>query len=128
VDPEAAQRARERYACFDHHGTDDGQTYGLAAAMGAGESCEQAVVEQLTELQRQAAEYARQGGLLAEDEAFYAAQNAVLVRDAERYYRSMFAGRALSWNLRDRHMVDTLDALHDHIAHQLGHPAKIVIW
>lgn len=36
-----------------------------------------------------------------------AKQNAVLVRNAERYYRAMFGARARSWNLRDTHMVDT---------------------
>jgi erythromycin esterase-like protein len=128
VDPAAAQRARDRYSCFDHYGTDDGQTYGLAAAMGAGETCEQEVVDQLVDLQRHAVQYARRDGLLGEDEAFYAEQNALLVRDAAEYYRSMFKGRALSWNLRDRHMVDTLDAVHAHLTRQLGNPAKIVVW
>jgi erythromycin esterase-like protein/predicted phosphoribosyltransferase len=128
VDPAAGRRARGRYACFDHYGTDDGQTYGLAAAMGAGETCEQEVVEQLTDLQRHAPEYARRDGLLAEDEAFYAEQNALVVRNAAEYYRSMFSGRAQSWNLRDRHMVDTLDAVQGHLARQLGGPAKIVVW
>lgn len=128
VDPAAAQGARERYACFDHYGTDGGQTYGLAAAMGAGESCEQEAVEQLTDLQRRAVEYARRDGLLAEDEAFYAEQNALVVRHAEEYYRSMFGGRALSWNMRDRHMVETLGAVQGHLNRQLGAPAKIVVW
>jgi erythromycin esterase-like protein/predicted phosphoribosyltransferase len=128
VDPAAGRRARERYSCFDHYGTDDGQTYGLAAAMGAGETCEQEVVEQLTELQRMAPEYARRDGLLAEDEVFYAEQNALVVRNSAEYYRSMFNGRALSWNLRDRHMVDTLDAVQAHLGGQLGEPAKIVVW
>ncbi|MDT7751740.1 MAG: hypothetical protein QOD96_5402 [Pseudonocardiales bacterium] len=128
VDPAAAQRARERYACFDHYGTDDGQTYGLAAAMGAGETCEKEVIEQLTDLQRHAVQYARRDGLLGEDEAFYAEQNALAVRDAAEYYRSMFSGRSQSWNLRDRHMVQTLDAVQSHLTRQLGDPAKIVVW
>src|ERR1700737_3855503 len=46
VDPVAAERARERYACFDHFGG-EGQNYGYAAAFGAGESCEQEVIDQL---------------------------------------------------------------------------------
>jgi Erythromycin esterase/Phosphoribosyl transferase domain len=60
VDPAAAARARERYACFDHFSQSDGQAYGFAAAFGAGESCEREVVEQLVDLQRQALEYARE--------------------------------------------------------------------
>jgi erythromycin esterase-like protein/predicted phosphoribosyltransferase len=128
VDPPAGRRARERYGCFDHYGTDDGQTYGLAAAMGAGDSCEQEVVDQLVDLQRHAAEYARRDGLLAADEAMYAEQNAKVVKNAAEYYRSMFSGRALSWNLRDRHMVETLESVRDHLTGQLGEPAKVVVW
>jgi erythromycin esterase-like protein len=66
--------------------------------------------------------------LLAEDELFYAQQNAVTVKNAEQYYRAMFSGRANTWNLRDRHMVDTLDALAAHLGQQRGEPAKIVVW
>ncbi|WP_214370464.1 erythromycin esterase family protein [Pseudonocardia sp. H11422] len=128
VDPAAAQRARERYGCFDHYGTDDGQTYGLAAALGAGDTCEQEVIDQLTDLQRHGLEYARRDGLLAEDEQFYAEQNALVVRNAAEYYRSMFSGRALSWNLRDRHMTETLEAVQNHLARLRGEPAKIVVW
>jgi erythromycin esterase-like protein len=40
----------------------------------------------------------------------------------------MFSGRVLSWNLRDRHMVDTLDAVQGHLSRRLGDPAKIVVW
>ena len=128
VDPAAAKRARERYACFDHYGTDDGQTYGLAAALGAGDTCEQEVIDQLIDLQRHTLEYARRDGWLAEDDVFYAEQNAKTVKDAAEYYRSMFSGRVLSWNLRDRHMAETLDAVQGHLSRQLGHPARIVVW
>jgi erythromycin esterase-like protein/predicted phosphoribosyltransferase len=128
VDPVAAARARERYACFDHHDGEDGQAYGFAAAFGAGDSCEREVVEQLVELQRHALEYARRDGLMAEDEIFYAEQNARTVKNAEQYYRSMFSARTSSWNLRDRHMTSTLNALADHLTAQRGDPAKIVVW
>ncbi|MCW2864226.1 MAG: Erythromycin esterase [Actinoallomurus sp.] len=128
VDPEAAARAKERYSCFDHVSGDDGQSYGFAAAFGAGESCEREVIDQLVDLQRHAPEYAKRDGLLAEDEAFYAERNAVTVRSAEKYYREMFGGQVASWNLRDRHMVDTLEALADHLGRVRGEPAKIVVW
>src|SRR5229473_1967896 len=126
VDPEAANRARARYACFDHFG-EDPQAYGYDAAFGAGELCEREVIEQLVDLQQHAVDYARDG-LLAEDELFYAEQNARTVKAAEEYYRTMFSGRVSSWNLRDRHMADTLDALADHLTWQRGTPAKIVVW
>lgn len=129
VDPAAATRARDRYACFDHTSADDGQAYGYAAAFGAGLSCERQAIEQLVEMQRKAIDYARHDGLLAEDEAFYAQQNAQTVRNAEVYYRSMFSGRVTSWNLRDQHMAHTLQALLDHLGrHQAPQQARIVVW
>lgn len=76
VNPKAAARARNRYACFDHASADDGQAYGYAAAFGAGPSCEKDAIEQLVDMQRNAFAYARRDGLLAEDEEFYAQQNA----------------------------------------------------
>jgi erythromycin esterase-like protein len=85
-----------------------------AQRLGLTQSCEDAVVEQLLDLQRRAVEYAQRDGRIASDEFFFAEQNARLIRDAEEYYRSMFRGRVSSWNLRDQHMSDMLDALFAH--------------
>src|SRR4029077_6255894 len=127
VDPEAATIARARYASFDHVGNDP-QSYGLAATTtGWAPSCEQEVVAQLVDLQRRRAEYVSQDGRLARDDFFYAEQNARLVRNAELYYRSMFRGRTESWNLRDRHMADTIEELLRFLE-QPWAPAKIVVW
>jgi erythromycin esterase-like protein len=127
IDPEAARRARSRYSCFDHFG-EDTQTYGYAAGFGLTESCEREVVGQLVELQRRAAEYASRDGHVAMEEFFFAEQNARLVRNAEEYYRSMFRGRVSSWNLRDRHMAETLAALAAHLERHGGAAAKVVVW
>jgi erythromycin esterase-like protein len=126
VDPEAAGRARERYACLEHFGQ-DAQSYGLAAGFGAAESCEEEVVKQLVELRRHAADYARRDGRIAEDDLFHAEQNARLAVNAEEYYRSMYRGRVSTWNLRDCHMADTLDALVGHLD-RLGGRTKVVVW
>ena len=126
VDPDAARRARQRYACFEHFG-EDPQAYGYAASTGLAKSCEGEVVEQLVELRRGAAEYIRRDGRLPEDALFFAEQNARLVQNAEHYYRAMFGGRALSWNLRDTHMAETLDALTSFLARG-GTPPKLVVW
>jgi erythromycin esterase-like protein len=126
VDPEAASRARARYGCFDHF-VEDTQAYGYAALTGMAESCEDKVVDQLLDLRRRAADYASRDGRVAEDEYFYAEQNARLALNAERYYRAMFRGRASSWNLRDTHMSDTLDALLGHLGAS-GRQAKAVVW
>ncbi|GAA5511823.1 uncharacterized protein Rv2030c [Deinococcus carri] len=124
VDPEAAQRARKRYACFDQFG-ENPQAYGYATEYGRREPCEDAAVQQLLELQRREAELSQ--GPLGEDERFYAEQNARLAKNAENYYRSMFRGRDESWNIRDSHMAETLEALAGHGESQ-GRPQKIVVW
>ena len=123
VDPEGAARARQRYACFEHFG-EDTQAYGYATAFGIAESCENEVVAQLVELNRRATELAARDGRVAEDEYFMAEQNARLVKNAEEYYRVMYRSDVSSWNLRDRHMVETLVMLEKH----LGSDSKIVLW
>jgi erythromycin esterase-like protein len=126
VDPEAARRAQYRYSCFDQFG-EDAQEYGYAASYGLTTSCEREVVEQLIELRRGAADYAQRDGRIAPDDLFFAEQNARLVRNAERYYRTMFGGRVLSWNLRDQHMADTLDALVTFLDAR-GPRVRAVVW
>ena len=123
VDPDAATRARDRYSCFEHFG-EDTQAYGYATAFGISESCERDVVEQLSELNRRASELAHRDGRVAEDDYFMAEQNARLVKNAEEYYRVMYRSDVSSWNLRDRHMVETLVMLEKH----LGADSKIVLW
>ena len=125
VDPEAARRARRRYECFDQFG-DEMQEYGYASNAGWHPSCERQVVTQLLDLLRQRAAYASRDGRVAADEFFCAEQNARLVRNAEAYYRTMFGGRAESWNLRDRHMVDTLQELMRFLDGTT--PVRTVVW
>jgi erythromycin esterase-like protein/predicted phosphoribosyltransferase len=127
VDPAAAERARQRYACFDHP-EDDGQRYGFAASLDIDRRCEDQAVAQLVDMRRQAAERAG-AAPLAEDEQFYAEQNALVVRNAEAYYRSMFGSRVSSWNLRDRHMMEMLEALVGHLdGRGRPSPTKLVVW
>ena len=124
VDPQAARIARERYACFDHY-HEDSQHYGYSASLNLSASCEEGVIEQLHQMHQRHQEYANRDG--GEDAFFYAQQNARLVKNAEEYYRTMFRGRVSSWNLRDSHMAETLDALAQHLSKD-GEPAKIVVW
>jgi erythromycin esterase-like protein len=133
VDPVAAQETRKRYACFDHYG-EDSQHYGYATGVGLSESCQQGVQTVLRELQQRAFDYMQADGAATggpnaspEDAFFYAQQNARLVKNAEEYYRTMFRGRISSWNLRDSHMAETLDALARHLSRE-GKPARIVVW
>ena len=124
VDPEAARRARYRYGCFENFG-EDTQAYGYAASSGLAKSCENEAVSQWIEMRRRAADLAHRDGRVFPDEFFFAEQNARLVKNAEEYYRSMFRDRISSWNLRDTHMAETLDALLQHLG---AKSAKIVVW
>ena len=127
VDPPAARRARERYSCFEHVGREDPQAYGYAASRALVETCEDDVARQLAELRHCADEYASSGGAFAAEDFFSAEQNARLVANAERYYRSMFHGRVSSWNLRDTHMVETLEAVVEHLERD-GAQARLCVW
>lgn len=126
VDIEAAVAARDRYSCFDHVGG-EGSRYGRAIALDLRLPCEDQVVAQLTDLRRSSARLLASDGWLAQDEFFFAEQNALLVRDAEQYYREMYRSDVSSWNLRDRHMAVTLRALLAHLDRQLGR-SRIVVW
>jgi erythromycin esterase-like protein len=122
VDPTAAHRARARYACFDHV-REDGQAYGYGTSLGLMRSCEGEVLEQLRELyQRSLSREEKDPEAL-----FHALQNARLVRNAEAYYRSMFGGRVASWNLRDNHMLETVQALEAHLGRH-SQRVRLAIW
>ena len=134
TDPEAARRARQRYACFDSFGPDT-QVYGLMAGLGRAKDCEDEVVSMLVELAGRARSAATSSSSAEEAEAaFDAEQNARLVANAEAYYRQMFRRDVSTWNLRDDHMADTVAALRRHLARPgpggVGAPRepKLVVW
>ena len=126
VDPKSARRARNHYACFDHFGGDL-QAYGLSAGLKLGHDCEEGVIRELLELRLRAAEYQLRGGRGAADDFFCAERNALTVKNAEHYYRTMFRGEVSSWNLRDHHMMETLMSLVGHLE-QFQRPVRIVVW
>jgi erythromycin esterase-like protein len=126
IDPLAADRARKRYACFGHFGSDP-KAYAYETGLCGAESCERDALAALMELREDAAAAAL-AGTLDEDRRFYAEMNALLVVDAEAHYRAVFRGGHDSWNLRDRHMVRTLAALLDHLGRDRGEPARAVVW
>jgi len=123
---EEAKRAKERYACFDRFNMDT-QAYGYATSFGFATSCQRQVTEQLVEMLKQYGEQTKQSGFHGDDEIFYARENARVVRDAEEYYRSMFTEN--TWNMRDKHMVDTLKDIIEHFEGQSPDvPQKVVVW
>jgi erythromycin esterase-like protein len=84
-------------------------------------SCGDEAAEQSREMDRRAAP----AGVAAEA-LFSSRQNARVVAAAERYYRSMYEDPDASWNLRDTHMMQTLQSLLDR--REGGRPAKVVVW
>lgn len=98
-DKNAAARAKQRYSCFKHF-KDNLQNYGYATMFGMTKSCEEPVIEQLLEFNENTNHYMKENGLAA-DEFFDIKQNACLVKNAEKYYRSIFASNSSSWNIRD---------------------------
>ena len=119
VDPEAAKMARRRYGCLAPW-QDEPHRYGRVALERGLAPCEEAVVAILRDLNARQLRYSAEG----DDTYFDATQNARLVRDAERYYRAMYYGSTDSWNLRDRHMSETLD----HLLDAAGPGSKAVVW
>lgn len=125
VDPDQAALARRVYACLDH--VREPQQYAYEAAHRLRPDCREGVARLLAELSGKAPAYLAEAGAGARDAQFFAERNAHVVRNAERYYRETFGGRAHTWNLRDAHMLDTLLALHAHLRRQ-GRRGRIVVW
>jgi erythromycin esterase-like protein len=125
-DPAVARTFTHRYACFDHFGGDP-KRYGLFTGSGISKTCEEEVISALADMRRKKASLLGLDGHRAEEAYFCAEQNATVVADAENYYRTMLQGDVESWNLRDRHMMNTLIAISSHIESLHG-GAKIVVW
>jgi erythromycin esterase len=118
VDPALSREARRAYNCFEPY-AEDVQEYARATAM-VPTSCEEEAVAVLRALHRQAPEFRDDG----REGFFNAEQNALVARNAELYYRTMVRGGPSSWNVRDRHMMETLNRLMVHA----GPQAKAIVW
>jgi len=119
VDPETAEVARLRYGCLMPWANDPGM-YGQVAITRQYKDCEQDVLANLKDLLSKRVDYSR-----ADEARFFdAEQNARLVANAERYYRTMYYAEHSSWNQRDRHMFDTLLSV---LAYR-GADSKAVVW
>lgn len=127
TDPQAAKNAQERYSCFDAFGVDP-QVYGYLSTLNPSSSCQAQAIEQLIELQKADVKNFKYDNLNPLEEKFYLEQNARVVRNAEQYYRSMFFGQpANSWNLRDTHMMQTVESLLEFAGKNHENP-KIIVW
>ena len=118
VDPALARAARAAYGCFEPY-AEDAQQYARATAI-VPTTCEREALAVLGALRRKATEYAEDGP----DAFFNAEQNALVAKNAELYYRTMVRGGPTSWNVRDSHMVETLERIMVHH----GPDAKAIVW
>jgi erythromycin esterase len=117
-DPEALKVAIKAMQCFEPYGEDEGQTYARASAF-VPELCEKEVLHLLTEIREKAEKYNSDPENVMSTE-----QNAFITRNAEKYYRAMIKRGSASWNIRDHHMVSTLERLMKYH----GNDAKTVVW
>src|SRR4051794_12268747 len=118
ADPSALAAARRAFQCFEPYG-EDVQEYARATAL-VPTSCEDEVVALLEELRRMEPKYSASG----REEFFTAEQNALVLKNAEAYYRAMIRGGPESWNIRDRHMTETLERLVQHY----GPHSRAIVW
>jgi erythromycin esterase-like protein len=125
-DPEAAKRARERYQCLQEYG-DEPTHYAYAVEKGLVPGCKEKVYSQLVELLQMEMRKWQEIGI-DQEELLFLIQNAKIVVNAEAYYGALLKGPEVTWNLRDRHMMDTLESLRLYYQHILGIPPKIIIW
>jgi len=110
--------AEEAYLCFEPYQREEGQSY-ARASMFVPKLCEDEVIDLLKELRQKIPTYDSD-----HENVFSAEQNALVAVNAEKYYRAMVHGGPHSWNVRDRHMADTLDRL----LKFHGKDAKAIVW
>ena len=117
-DPEALKIAKKAMECFEPYGNNEGQSYARASAL-VPELCEKEVIHLLTEIRSKIESYNSDAENVMSTE-----QNAYITRNAEKYYRAMIKRGPGSWNIRDRHMVSTLERLMKYH----GNDAKTIVW
>jgi len=117
-DPSAFEKAKTAMRCFEPHKGGDGQKYALSTRL-VPEGCSEEVTQLLTEIRRKSQSYNSD-----REHAFSTEQNAIVAKNAEKYYRVMASGSESTWNLRDRHMMDTLNRLMEFH----GEDAKGIVW
>jgi erythromycin esterase-like protein len=116
-DPESANLARQAYLCFEPYRENE-QAYAWSTRL-VPDTCEDEVIDLLREMRQRGPRYDGDP-----EAAFNAEQNALILVNAERYYRAMVRSDSNSWNVRDHHMADTLDRLMEFY----GPKAKAIVW
>jgi erythromycin esterase len=115
-DPDAAQLAIEALRCFEPYA--EGQDY-ARAMLHLSATCRDEVLTLLKEVRRRSRHYDHDA-----EAALNSEMNAQVIANAEKYYRAMVSFRDESWNVRDTHMVETLNAL----SKFHGLKSKAIVW
>jgi len=116
--PSLLKSAKQVHRCFQPFGADARQ-YALAVAHADG-NCRAETLRLWNAIQKQN----KPEGTAPNEAQFVAEQHALVALNAERYYRTMVHSNTASWNIRDRHMAQTLQRL---LAFH-GPDAKVVVW
>jgi len=117
-DPKALAVAKKAMECFEPYSNDNGQTYARASAF-IPQLCENEIIDMLTEIRKNVPNYNSDY-----ENVFSTEQNAFIAKNAERYYRAMIKRSSASWNIRDEHMVSTIERL----LKFHGNNAKVIVW
>lgn len=117
-DPKALSVAKKAMECFEPFAKDEGQSYARASSF-VPELCEKEILNMLKEIIKNMPNYNHDAENVLSTE-----QNAYIARNAEKYYRAMIKRGSASWNIRDEHMVSTIDRLMKFH----GKDSKIIIW
>lgn len=117
-DPKALLFAKKAMECFEPYSKDEGQTYARASAF-VPQLCEKEIINMLTEIRKNAPQYNSDYENVLSTE-----QNAFIAQNAEKYYRAMIKRSSASWNIRDEHMVSTIERL----LKFHGKESKIIVW
>ncbi|MCU7834800.1 MAG: erythromycin esterase family protein [gamma proteobacterium symbiont of Taylorina sp.] len=121
---QAAQQAYQRYQCFALF-NNNLHRYGKAVRRDQSLSCEKAVIEQYLDFSDCRYPCPEQYKSIDDDGFFYAQQNARVMKNTEKSFRLQywFDDDTVSWNQRDRHMMESLLASADHL-----NKPKTIIW
>lgn len=125
IDPKLAQEAAQSYACLDRFNQDP-QRYAYAVFSRVTKSCKDEVIAELKKLEALEWQLVKDNKATAQD-TFYLTQNARVIKNSESYYRSLFINEVNNWNLRDTHMMETVERIIDFHKNQ-GQDPKIIIW
>ncbi|MFU8797911.1 MAG: erythromycin esterase family protein [Gammaproteobacteria bacterium] len=124
--PTEAKKVMQRYACLDNVSVSP-QMYSYLIEQKLKKSCVKEVTAQFIETQRIISQHIFLNPNEKENQ-FCALQNARVVQNAENYYRTLLEHSSITWNIRDRHMADTLHNIMAYLEDIHRVPAKVIVW